>query len=215
MRIRTGHVCGEVNIQELIPERGTIRCVAKGAGADSKGLVGPRPIKREFGLDHLFASEPAFAPWRIVEAVLYSQTQSPTTKLGRPGAKRPKGLSFAVPHGKKFRRVHLAINIVGAPLFVGVLTPSRSMRGGRRPSGSPIFPSTMNECLGSGTSSDEHSRSRKSSALLHRSLFFIFQQGTPPYIVYLKTVIVSTMNARRYLSLLFPQSNESTHNLHV
>ena len=42
--IRAGHVCGEVQIKELIPERGTVRCVARGAGADGKDLVGARRI---------------------------------------------------------------------------------------------------------------------------------------------------------------------------
>ena len=44
VRISAGHACGKVNIQELIPERGTVRCVAKGAGADGKDLVRARPV---------------------------------------------------------------------------------------------------------------------------------------------------------------------------
>ena len=44
VRNRAGHVCGEVQIEELIPERGIVRCVATGAGADRKDLVGVRPI---------------------------------------------------------------------------------------------------------------------------------------------------------------------------
>ena len=30
VRIRAGHVCGEVQIEELVPERGTVRCVTRG-----------------------------------------------------------------------------------------------------------------------------------------------------------------------------------------
>ena len=37
----------------VYPRGGTVRCVARGAGADSKDLVGPRPIQGEFGLEHL------------------------------------------------------------------------------------------------------------------------------------------------------------------
>ena len=44
MRIRARYVCGEVQIEELIPPGATIRCVARGAGVDGKDLVGPRPI---------------------------------------------------------------------------------------------------------------------------------------------------------------------------
>ena len=41
---RAGHVCGEVQIREFIPQGGTVRCVARGAGADGEDLVEPRPI---------------------------------------------------------------------------------------------------------------------------------------------------------------------------
>ena len=44
VRIRAGHVCGEVQIEELTPERGTVRCVARGAAADGKDLAWARPI---------------------------------------------------------------------------------------------------------------------------------------------------------------------------
>ena len=44
VRIRAGHVCREVQIEELIPERETVRRVARGAGADGKDLLGARPI---------------------------------------------------------------------------------------------------------------------------------------------------------------------------
>ena len=53
VRICAGHVCGEVQIEEAISERGTFRCDARGAGADGKDLAGARPIYREFGLEHL------------------------------------------------------------------------------------------------------------------------------------------------------------------
>ena len=44
VRIRAGYVCGEVQIEEFIPQGGTIQCVARGAGADGKDLVGARLI---------------------------------------------------------------------------------------------------------------------------------------------------------------------------
>ena len=44
VRIRAGHVCGEFQIEKFFPERGTVRCVARGAGADGKDLVEARPI---------------------------------------------------------------------------------------------------------------------------------------------------------------------------
>ena len=44
VRIRARYVCGEVQIEELVPKRGTVRCAARGAGADGKDLVGARPI---------------------------------------------------------------------------------------------------------------------------------------------------------------------------
>ena len=53
VRICAGHVCGEVQIEEFIPQGGGVRCVARGAGADRKDLVGPRPLKREFSLEHV------------------------------------------------------------------------------------------------------------------------------------------------------------------
>ena len=51
VRVRAGLFCGEVQIEGLVPERGTVRCVARGAGADGKNLVGARPIWREIGLE--------------------------------------------------------------------------------------------------------------------------------------------------------------------
>ena len=43
VRIRAGNVCGEVQIEEFASQGGAVQCVARGAGADSKDLVGPRP----------------------------------------------------------------------------------------------------------------------------------------------------------------------------
>ena len=53
VRIRAGHVCGEVQMEEYIPQGGTVRCVARGAGADGEDLLGPRPTEREYGLEHI------------------------------------------------------------------------------------------------------------------------------------------------------------------
>ena len=44
VRIRARHVCREVEIEEPIPARGIVRCVARGTGADGKYLAGARPI---------------------------------------------------------------------------------------------------------------------------------------------------------------------------
>ena len=81
VRICGGYVCGEVQKEEFISQGGTVRCVARGAGADRKDFVRARPIEREFSLEHLLIRA-ALPPWRIVEAVVYSQTQLPTPKLG-------------------------------------------------------------------------------------------------------------------------------------
>ena len=50
VRIRAGHVCGEVQTEELIPERGIVEYVAKEAGADSKYLLEAGQILRELVL---------------------------------------------------------------------------------------------------------------------------------------------------------------------
>ena len=54
--ICAGHVCLEVQLGEVIPQGVTVRCVARGAGADRKDLLRPRPIDREFSLGHLLHS---------------------------------------------------------------------------------------------------------------------------------------------------------------
>ena len=82
-------MCGGIQIEGFIPEGEAVRCVARGTGADSKGLVRARSIERIFSASS--------TPWRIVETALYSQTQS---RCWGPDAKRPKGLSFAVPREK-------------------------------------------------------------------------------------------------------------------
>ena len=43
LHMSAGNVCGEAQIQELIPQ-GKVRCIARGAGADGKDIVGPCPI---------------------------------------------------------------------------------------------------------------------------------------------------------------------------
>ena len=43
--ICAGHVCGEILIEEFIPEGGIVRCVARGKGADREDLVRTRPIE--------------------------------------------------------------------------------------------------------------------------------------------------------------------------
>ena len=51
--IRTGQVGREVQIEEVAPEWRAVRGLGGGAGADSQDLAGARPVKREFGLEHL------------------------------------------------------------------------------------------------------------------------------------------------------------------
>ena len=53
MRICARNTRAEIQKEEFIPEGGTVRCVAKGAGADGMDVVGTRPIQREFGLENL------------------------------------------------------------------------------------------------------------------------------------------------------------------
>ena len=96
VRICAGRVCGAIQIEEFTPEGGTVRCVARGTGADREDHVRARPIERKFGLEHL-GIRAGLRPLANIESRLHSQAQLPTTK---PEAKRPQGLSFAVSHEK-------------------------------------------------------------------------------------------------------------------
>ena len=51
--VRTGQVGREVQIEEVATEWRAVRGLGGGAGADSHDLVRARPVKREFGLEHL------------------------------------------------------------------------------------------------------------------------------------------------------------------
>ena len=53
----------------------------EGQGPTARILYGPVQFSANLVLS-TFASVPTFAPWRIMKAVLYSQTQLPTTQLG-------------------------------------------------------------------------------------------------------------------------------------
>ena len=81
VRICAGHVCWAVQIEDFIPERGTVRCVARGAGGDCKDLVGPRLIERDFGFDHLCIR----AGFRVLanngSRIIQPSTIAQTTKL--------------------------------------------------------------------------------------------------------------------------------------
>ena len=48
VRIGAGHVCGEIQIEEHIPERGTVRCVARGQGPTGRqgSCRGPSNLAR-------------------------------------------------------------------------------------------------------------------------------------------------------------------------
>lgn len=75
VRICAEFVRGNNQIDKSIPEGGYVRCVAIGAGADRKHLVGAHSTERKRLSLSTLASVPAFTPWRIVQAVLYSQAQ--------------------------------------------------------------------------------------------------------------------------------------------
>ena len=51
--VRTGQVGREILIEEVAPERRTVRGLGGGAGTDGQDLVRARPVKREFGLEYL------------------------------------------------------------------------------------------------------------------------------------------------------------------
>ena len=51
--IRPGQVEREVQIEEVATEWGTVQDPGGGAGTDCQDLVGARPVKCEFGLEHL------------------------------------------------------------------------------------------------------------------------------------------------------------------
>ena len=53
MSVRTGQVEREIQIEEVAPERRTVRGLGGGAGTDCQDLVRARPVKREFGLEYL------------------------------------------------------------------------------------------------------------------------------------------------------------------
>ena len=50
--VRTGHIGREIQIEEVAPERRTVRGLGGGAGT-CQDLVRARPVKREFGLECL------------------------------------------------------------------------------------------------------------------------------------------------------------------
>lgn len=50
-----GNVGGQIRIQEVDTERGSVRGGRRGAGANYEGFVGPRPVKRYLGLEDLGA----------------------------------------------------------------------------------------------------------------------------------------------------------------
>ena len=51
--VPTGQVGREIQIEEVFPERRTVRGLGGGAGTDSQDLLRVRPVKREFGLEYL------------------------------------------------------------------------------------------------------------------------------------------------------------------
>ena len=51
--VRTGQTGREIQIEEVSPERRTVRGLGGGAGTDGQDLVRARPVKREFGLEYL------------------------------------------------------------------------------------------------------------------------------------------------------------------
>ena len=51
--VRTGQVGRDIQIEEVAPERRTVRGLGGGAGTDCQDLVRARPVKREFGLEYL------------------------------------------------------------------------------------------------------------------------------------------------------------------
>ena len=51
--VRTGQVGREIQIEEVAPERRTVRGLGGGAGTDCQDLVRARPVERKFGLEYL------------------------------------------------------------------------------------------------------------------------------------------------------------------
>ena len=123
VRVCAGHVCGEIQIEEFIPEGESVRCIARGTGADRESLVRARPIERKFGLEHLGIRAGLCAlangGGRIIQPNPITHNES-----WRSGAKRPKGLSFAAPHGKLSRH---AFREQYRWCAAGVPTPDRKL----------------------------------------------------------------------------------------
>ena len=53
VRVFAGNARGETQIEEFIPEGGTVHVVARATGVDRENLLRARPIERKFGLEHL------------------------------------------------------------------------------------------------------------------------------------------------------------------
>ena len=53
VRICAELVCGEIQMQEIISEEKTVRCVSRGTEAAREDLVRIRSVERKFGLKHL------------------------------------------------------------------------------------------------------------------------------------------------------------------
>ena len=51
--VRTGQVGREIQVEEVAPERQTVRVLGGRAGTDCQDIVRARPVKLEFGLEHL------------------------------------------------------------------------------------------------------------------------------------------------------------------
>ena len=117
MSVKTRRVGREIQIQEVAPERRAVRGLGGGAGTDGQDLFGPVQLNASLFLSS-FASVIAFAPWRMVEAELYTHAQQPTVKLGagRSASARAEFLRITLGNGEG---VVWADNVVRAPLPFG------------------------------------------------------------------------------------------------
>ena len=69
--IQTGQVGREIQVGEVIPERGVVGVSAEEQGPTARTLKGPVQLSASLALSTL-ASVLAFTPWRMVEAELYT-----------------------------------------------------------------------------------------------------------------------------------------------
>ena len=114
MRSCAGHACGDVQLEEFVPDAGAIRFVARGTGADGGDLVRAHATEHIFSLEHLRTRAGLRALANIGRRIVQPR---PIThhEVGDLTQRVRKGRVSPF-HTKNCPSMHLANNIVGALL---------------------------------------------------------------------------------------------------